>query len=52
MLAWLIELEWLLFFGLVLGLGVLDLLLTRRSLRHARTAVRGERAEDGAATDD
>jgi hypothetical protein len=51
-LAWLIEFEWLLLFGLVLGLGGLDLLRTRRSLRQARRAERDERARDGAATDD
>jgi hypothetical protein len=34
--AWMIQYEWLLFFGLVLALAIADLVATRRSLRRSR----------------
>jgi membrane protein implicated in regulation of membrane protease activity len=35
-MAWLIQYEWLLFFGLILALAIADLVVTRRALRRSR----------------
>ncbi len=45
MLAWAIRYEWLLFFGLILALAVVDLLATRRAQHRAR-ARRPEPSEE------
>lgn len=34
--AWMIQYEWLLFFGLILALAIADLVATRRAVRRAR----------------
>lgn len=36
MFAWMIQYEWLLFFGLILALAIADLVATRRAVRRAR----------------
>lgn len=34
--AWMIQYEWLLFFGLILALAIADLVATRRAVRRSR----------------
>ena len=34
--AWMVQYEWLLFFGLILALAIADLVATRRAVRRAR----------------
>lgn len=36
MFAWMIQYEWLLFFGLILALAIADLVATRRAMRRSR----------------
>lgn len=41
--AWMIQYEWLLFFGLILALAIADLVATRRAVRRSRESSGSER---------
>jgi hypothetical protein len=41
--AWMIQYEWLLFFGLILALAIADLVATRRAMRRSRESDASER---------
>ncbi|MGE5714531.1 MAG: hypothetical protein ACM32F_11695 [Betaproteobacteria bacterium] len=43
MFAWMIQYEWLLFFGLILALAIADLVATRRAVRRSRESSGSER---------
>jgi membrane protein implicated in regulation of membrane protease activity len=46
-IAWLIQYEWLLFFGLILALAIADLVVTRRALRRSRKQEVGKHESTG-----